>query len=59
MQENEKLSRVPYIKTNFMVIAARNKKIRIWERPENNDIICDASLKKGKLFIKTSNKMDN
>ena len=49
MQENEKLSRVPYIKTNFMVITARNKKIRIWERPDSNDIICDAASKKGKF----------
>jgi len=50
MQENEKLSRVPYIKTNFMVITARNKKIRVWERPDTNDIICDASVKKGTFF---------
>lgn len=47
MQENEKLSKIPYIKTNFMLIVNRNKKNRIWERPDLNDIICDASLKKG------------
>lgn len=29
-----------------MVITTRNKKIRVWERPDPNDIICDASLKK-------------
>jgi len=46
MQENEKLSKVPYIKTNFKVIVNKNKKNRIWERPDPNDIICDAVSKK-------------
>lgn len=30
-----------------MVITAKNKNIRIWERPDHPDIICDASNKKG------------
>ena len=47
MQENEKLSKVPYIKTNFKVIVNKNKKNRIWERPDPNYIICDAVSKKG------------
>ena len=42
MQEDEKLCKSNYIKCNFMVIASKSRKNRIWERPSNNDIVAEA-----------------
>lgn len=39
MLEDEKISKVPYIPCNFMVITAHSRTERIWERPEDADII--------------------
>lgn len=42
-----------------MVITARNKKIRVWERPDPNDIICDASNRKGTSLRQTTSRRAN
>ena len=42
MQEDTKLSRSNYTKVNFMVNLSRNKRNRIWDRPAQQDIFCDA-----------------
>ncbi len=44
MLEDEKLkSGSSYVSCNFMVIQNKNKKNRIWERPNNADIINEAN----------------
>ena len=51
MQEDYKMSGQGYIKCNFMVVVNKNKGNRIWERPQNSDIIVDALSKKDIDFI--------
>jgi len=46
MQEDEKVSKINYIKCNFMVFNNKNKRHRIWERPDSKDIICEGFLNK-------------
>jgi len=46
MLEDEKVSKVSYTKCNFRVIKNRTKKHRIWERPCDKDVVCEAHNKK-------------
>lgn len=39
MLEDERLTGVPYIPYNFMVVATKSRTERIWERPYPEDII--------------------
>lgn len=39
MLEDERITKQSYAQTNFMVIANRNRRNRVWERPPSSDII--------------------
>lgn len=43
MLEDERLTGVPYIPYNFMVVATKSKTERIWERPYPEDIILESN----------------
>lgn len=43
MLEDQKLSKQNYVKCDFMVIHNKVKNNRIWERPENQDIVIQAN----------------
>jgi hypothetical protein len=45
MLEDQKLSSQAYIPCNFMVIANKARRNRIWERPLNEDIVIEANPK--------------
>ena len=45
MLEDEKISKVPYIPCNFMVISTKSRTERIWERPDEADIIVQSNAK--------------
>jgi len=42
MQEDEKISKRPYIPVNFMVVRVKSKRDRLWE-VNKDDIVCEAS----------------
>jgi hypothetical protein len=42
MQEDEKISKRPYIPVNFLVVRVKSKKERLWEI-NKNDIVLDAA----------------
>jgi calpain len=43
MLEDEKLSKQPYLQTNFMIITNRHGKNRVWERPAFEDIVAEGN----------------
>jgi len=43
MLEDQKISKVPYIPCNFMVISTKSRTERIWERPDDTDIIVQSN----------------
>ena len=45
MQEDEKLTKMPYAQCNFMVISNKARRNRIWERPPQSEIIVEANAK--------------
>ena len=42
MQEDEKISKRPYIPVNFMVVRVKSKRDRLWE-VNKDDIVLEAS----------------
>ena len=50
MQTDKDISKLSYIKTNFIICENRMKKERIWERPEPSQIIADALVKTKDTF---------
>jgi hypothetical protein len=42
MQEDEKISKRPYIPVNFLVVRVKSKKERLWEI-NKNEIVLDAA----------------
>ena len=42
MQEDEKISKRPYIPVNFTVVRVKSKRDRLWE-VNKDDIVCEAS----------------
>lgn len=42
MQEDEKISKRPYIPVNFLVVRVKSRKERLWEI-NKNDIVLDAA----------------
>jgi hypothetical protein len=42
MQEDEKISKRPYIPVNFLVVRAKSKKDRLWEISKS-DIVLEAA----------------
>ena len=42
MQEDEKMSKRPYIPVNFMVVRVKSKRDRLWE-VKKEDIVLEAS----------------
>lgn len=42
MQEDEKISKRPYIPVNFMVVRVKSKRDRLWE-VSKDDIVLEAS----------------
>lgn len=57
MQEDEKVSKVSYIKCNFMVINNKSRRHRIWERPDNKEVVTEACLGKAMEDIVPSREM--
>lgn len=43
MLEDEKLSKYSYVQCNFLVISNKDRNNRVWERPQDNDIIIEAN----------------
>jgi hypothetical protein len=45
MLQDQKITKMPYIPCNFMVISTKSRTERIWERPDDNDIIVQSNPK--------------
>jgi hypothetical protein len=43
MQADEKISKLPYIPVNFLVVRAKSKKNRLWQVEKRDDIVMEAA----------------